>query len=104
MLRSLGHDVVTAADEGLAQASDCEILGFAQRQHRILVTRDRDFGGLVFVQSLGAGVIYLRTSPAAIDAIHAELTKVLAAYGEADLHKAFVVVEVGRHRFRHLRS
>ena len=102
VLRGLGHDVATVAEEGLAQASDNEILAFAQRQQRILVTRDRDFGGLVFVHSLGAGVIYLRTSPAAMNALHAELAKVLASYGEPELHKAFVVVEVGRHRFRRL--
>ncbi len=49
-LSGLGHDVVTAAQIGLAQAEDLELLRVAQGQVRIFVTRDRDFGGLVFVR------------------------------------------------------
>jgi predicted nuclease of predicted toxin-antitoxin system len=101
-LRGLGQDVVTAAEKGLSRASDTELLSAARAEQRILVTRDRDFGGLVFVHHLGAGVIYLRVSPGNLDAVHAELEKVLSSYREDELHKAFVVVEVGRHRFRRL--
>jgi predicted nuclease of predicted toxin-antitoxin system len=56
-LKDLGHDVVPVARIGLSQAEDEEILRVAQQQERILVTRDRDFGNLVFVQALGAGVL-----------------------------------------------
>ena len=48
-LRDLGHDVVTAAEIGLSQASDSELLRVSQENGQILVTRDRDFGGLVFI-------------------------------------------------------
>ena len=54
-LSGLGHDVVTAAQLGLAQADDLELLRMAQDQGRIFVTRDRDFGGLVFVLGSGEG-------------------------------------------------
>lgn len=56
-LKDLGHDVVPVARIGLSQAEDEEILRVAQQQERILVTRDRDFGNLVFVQALGARVL-----------------------------------------------
>jgi len=46
----LGHDVVTAAKIGCSQASDSQLLSIAKEQGRIFVTRDRDFGGLVFVK------------------------------------------------------
>jgi predicted nuclease of predicted toxin-antitoxin system len=59
-LMKLGHDVIPVARIGLSRADDSELLGIAQEQNRIFVTRDRDFGGLVFVQGLGGGVIYLR--------------------------------------------
>ena len=68
-LSGLGHDVVTAAQLGLAQAADAELLRVAQEQGRIFVTRDRDFGGLVFVQGGGAGVIYLRMMPSTQNAV-----------------------------------
>ncbi|WP_089936888.1 DUF5615 family PIN-like protein [Candidatus Entotheonella palauensis] len=101
-LRELNHDVVTAADIGGARATDEELLLIAQKQGRIFVTRDRDFGGLVFVDDMGVGVSYLRSQPTLVHPVHEELERVLQSYSEADLQKAFVVVEPGRHRFRRL--
>ena len=101
-LRVQGHDVMTAADLDSSRASDEALLDIAHQQGRLFVTRDRDFGGLVFVSNLGSGVIYLRSSPSTIHAVHEELDRVFQSYAEADLHKAFVVVEPGRHRFRRL--
>jgi predicted nuclease of predicted toxin-antitoxin system len=101
-LSGLGHDVATAAQLGLAQAEDAELLRNAQEQGRIFVTRDRDFGGLVFVQGGGAGVIYFRLLPSTQNAIHAELERVLTLYPEQELHASFVVIEPGRHRIRRL--
>jgi len=104
LLTSLGHDVATASAIGLAQAEDARLLQVAQEQNRIFVTRDRDFGALVFVQSSGAGVLYLRTKPSTESAIHVELQRVLTLYREEELRAAFVVIEPGRHRIRTLRS
>jgi predicted nuclease of predicted toxin-antitoxin system len=101
-LSDLGHDVVPVGAIGLAQAEDDEILRVAQEQGRILVTRDRDYGNLVFVQALGAGVLYLRILPSTQNAVHAELERVLNAHTEEELAKAFVVIEAGGHRLRRL--
>lgn len=101
-LSDLGHDVVPVALIGLAQAEDEEILRVAQEQSRILVTRDRDFGNLVFVQALGAGVLYLRILPSTQNAVHAELERVLSTYTEEELARAFVVIEAAGHRIRRL--
>ena len=101
-LSGLGQDVVTAADLGLAQADDAELLRVAQDEGRIFVTRDRDFGGLVFVQGGGTGVIYLRMLPSTQNAVHAELKRVLTLYNEQQLQGSFVVIEPARHRIRRL--
>jgi predicted nuclease of predicted toxin-antitoxin system len=101
-LSELGHDVVTVAKIGYAQADDSGLLRLAQELSRIFVTRDRDFGGLVFVKGLGIGVIYLRILPSTRNSVHEELKRVLEQYSEDELMKAFVVVEPGRHRFRRL--
>jgi len=101
-LSGMGHDVVTVSSVGLARADDSVLLQRAQQEERILVSRDRDFGGLVFVRGAGTGVIYLRMLPSTVDAVHAELVVVLRSHAEPDLRKAFVVVEPGRHRFRKL--
>jgi predicted nuclease of predicted toxin-antitoxin system len=99
-LTSLGHDVVRVAQIGLSRADDSDLLTIAQEQGHIFVTRDRDFGGLVFVEALGAGVIYLRILPSTQNSVHKELETVLKTYSEGELMKAFVVIEPGRHRFR----
>lgn len=101
-LREQGHDVLTAADIGGSRATDETLLTRAQEQARLFVTRDRDFGGLVFVRGFGAGVIYLRLEPSTLQAVHEELARVLQSYTAEALHNAFVVVEPGRHRFRRL--
>lgn len=101
-LSDLGHDVVSASQIGCAQADDTDLLRIAQEQGRIFVTRDRDFGGLVFVKGLGTGVIYLRVLPSTQKAVHQELERVLKSYSEDQLRQAFVVVEPGRYRFRKL--
>ena len=100
LLRELGHDVVTASELGLAQAEDSELLRVAHEKERIFVTRDRDYGGLVFVQGSGPGVIYLRMLPATVSAVHTELERMLTIYSEPELQGSFVVVEPGRHRKR----
>lgn len=101
-LTDLGHDVVPVAKIGLSRASDSDLLKTAREQSRIFLTRDRDFGGLVFVQDLGVGVIYLRMLPSTQNSVHQELARVLSEHSEEELQHAFVVVEPGRHRFRKL--
>ncbi|MGH2412344.1 MAG: DUF5615 family PIN-like protein [Microcystaceae cyanobacterium] len=99
-LVNAGHDVVLVSQIKLSQASDEEILNTAQEQNRILVTRDRDYGNLVFVRGLGTGVIYLRILPTAVNKVHNELARILQTYSEEELSGAFVVVEPDGHRFR----
>ena len=85
---------------GMAQASDEENLKKALELNRIFVTRDRDYGNLVFVKNIKCGVLYLRVLPSSINSIHAELERILNSYDETDLKSAFVVIETDRHRFR----
>jgi predicted nuclease of predicted toxin-antitoxin system len=103
-LKSLGHYAVTASELGLAKASDETLLKIAAEQKRILVTRDRDYGALVFLKLIGAGVLYLRVLPSTQDAVHAELAKVLGQYSEHELAAAFVVIEPAGHRIRRLQG
>ena len=95
-----GHDLILVSEINLAQASDEEILIVAQSENRILITRDRDYGNLVFVRRLGTGVIYLRVLPKTVNAVHNQLAGVIQTYSEGELKRAFVVVEPDGHRFR----
>lgn len=99
-LREQGYDVTTASDLGLSRASDVDLLKTAGEQGRICVTRDRDYGNLVFVHHAGNGVIYLRILPSDMNEVHAELKKVIETYSEDELAHSFIVVEKNRHRIR----
>lgn len=101
-LVSLGLDVVKVSELGMATASDEENLRKAIELDRIFVTRDRDYGNLVFVKQIRSGVLYLRMLPSEILEVHAELKRILETYDEAELKEAFVVVESQRHRFRRI--
>ncbi len=101
-LIDLRHDVVRVAELGMAQASDEENLKKALELDRIFVTRDRDYGNLVFIRGIESGVLYLRVLPSNINQVRAELERVLSLYDEQKLKSAFIVIEAGKHRFRRL--
>jgi len=100
-LQSLGHDILRASDVGLQRAPDEEILRYAHEHQRVLITRDKGFGALVFLSyQAHSGVILLRMEPQTIDVVHQELARFLKEHTELDLHECFVVIEPGMHRIR----
>lgn len=93
------HDVVFVGDE-FAGATDEEILEMAQKQKRILITDDKDFGELVFrLERPSFGVILFRTSSSVPEARLELLKKVFA---RAKLRGKFVVVTETEIRIRKL--
>ncbi len=50
--------------------------------NRIYVTRDRDYGNLVFVKKIKCGVLYLRVLPSNINLVYDELERILNLYDE----------------------
>jgi predicted nuclease of predicted toxin-antitoxin system len=104
-IRAAGYEVQRAAEAGLAQASDEQLLEYARRKGRVLLTRHKGFGSLVFVkQREHKGVILLRVTPEALEAVHRELRAFIAEHGQEDLSGCFVVIEPGRHRLRRVPS
>ena len=71
--RKLGLDVATAAEKGMSRFEDAELLRIAQAEGRVFLTRDRDFGGLVFVRSLVRASCTSGCFPRRWQAVHAEL-------------------------------
>jgi predicted nuclease of predicted toxin-antitoxin system len=101
-LQAAGHEVTTAAEAGLSRARDAELLRQAHETGSLLVTRDRDYGRLVFLEESLEGVVYLRILPATLRAVHRQLEILLSRHVEAELRSAFVVVEADRYRIRRL--
>lgn len=63
-LRMVGHDMLRVGTD-IRIPDDADILTFATKEERILITHDQDFGELVFNKKLRAphGVIVFRYEP-----------------------------------------
>ena len=95
------HDVIPVKQLSLERAPDILLLRKAKEMERIFVTRDKDFGTLVFFEEeASGGVIFLKGKPKEIELVHSELAVVLENYTEVEMNKHFCVVEPGRHRLR----
>ncbi|MEW6067298.1 MAG: DUF5615 family PIN-like protein [Nitrospirota bacterium] len=102
-LKKWGHNVVTAKELGMQRATDRDLLKKAITTNRLLITRDKDFGALVFLEeSINTGVILLRVTPITIEDIHRELRRIFQEHTEEELKHSFCVVEPHRHRIRRL--
>lgn len=96
-LRQHGHDVAWVRTDSPG-SSDVEVLDRAQREHRIIVTFDKDFGELAFRLRLPAlyGIILFRISTPT--SRHVAQTAVAALNSRTDWTGHFAVVEDSRIR------
>ena len=84
----------------LRGATDEEVLEFAERDERILITDDKDFGRLVFMlRRPSTGVILLRTATTNAEERFRILLKV---FKTIDVRGKFIVVREDRVRIRRL--
>jgi predicted nuclease of predicted toxin-antitoxin system len=98
-LRSMGEDVLSATEK-MRSAEDVSNLHRASSENRIVLTKDMDFGELVFHGRLAsAGVILLRFKTAGADlrlSIVKRHWRAISRYA----HGNFVVVSEDRLRIR----
>lgn len=101
-LEETGHDVLWARTSMPGQ-SDAAVLEAAQRESRIVLTCDKDFGELAFHWGLPAscGVVLFRY-PSSPEAFLARVKELLAAEEKIGLSGKFSVVEADRVRVRPL--
>jgi len=102
VLKDADCDVVSVR-ERMPHAPDEAVLAFALEENRVLVTEDKDFGELVFLQGLPhAGIVRL------VDMTPAERVDImrflLETYADAMRDGAIIVVTKDRIRIRRPRS
>lgn len=100
-LRNLGHDVLRAKEAGLHSAPDIAVLEYARREDRVLLTRDKGYGALAFLDWRdNRGILLLRIDLATTQAVHNELRRFFGEHPAIVMESCFVVIEPGRHRIR----
>jgi predicted nuclease of predicted toxin-antitoxin system len=98
-LRNAGHDVRVVAIE-MRGADDDVVAEASVAQDRILITKDRDFGRLVFAKGAATtGVIYVRWPVVLRARLPGRLVALLDEMGDR-LAGAFVVLRPARVRVR----
>jgi len=103
-LRAAGHDAVHVRDYGLSAASDAEIFDRADRERRIIVSADTDFGTLLATrqQPSPSAVLFRHGTERRPEQQASLLLGNLSAIS-ADLeHGSVVVIEPSRLRVRQL--
>ncbi len=98
-LRNLGHDVFYVVEQ--ARSLDDEIiLGKANEEKRIVITRDKDFGELVYrMNKAHAGVILIRLEGYDTIKRGEVVCKHIEKYS-SELENAFTVIQKGVIRIR----
>lgn len=99
VLRAEGYDVI-ALTEITSRTIDSEVVALAYSGKRILRTKDKDFGQLIFAsQADSAGVILIRYPGNAKKLLQETIIKLVREQG-TEIQNAFVVKQAGQIRMR----
>jgi len=103
-IRSLGFDVADVRDLGMRYAKDQEIIDFALKTGRVVITRDLDYGEILrYPQHPGAIILRLPTGFVAREVNEALLDFLSSAINDV-IQNAIIIVELGRYRRRSLKA
>ena len=101
ILQSLGFDVLYAREK-LKGVPDDELIDIANQEGRILITNDKDFGELVYLQKkIAEGILLMRFRSEKSD-VKARFIESLIQSSSADLSGNFVVASEAGIRVRSL--
>ena len=95
-LQRNGFDIISLSNMR-PRASDEEALSIANKEKRIIITFDTDFGELVFkLKKENKGVILLRIHPQSKEYLIKEIEKVISL--DVDFYNSFCVLELNNLR------
>ena len=98
-LRKIGHDAVHAWEIGLERATDEEILNFAIKEKRVVITADLDYSRLIALSfAKEPGIILFRKGNYGEKELKERLEHVLEIIPEEEFYSSVIVVEKFRIR------
>ncbi len=102
ILISLGHDVLTAADEGLLSHPDVEVAAYAARESRILLSLDVEFADLrKYPPGSHPGIVLFRPASLGPLAVNRFIERFVRSTNLSELSGCIAGVEPQGIRVRH---
>ncbi len=102
VIRSFGYDVEDVRDIGLGSAKDKEIIEYALKNNRIIVTRDTDFGEVLRYPKHPGAIIFRLPYIFTVKEINEKIKEFFSSVSENELRNAIIIVELPRYRRRSL--
>ncbi|KAA0008841.1 MAG: hypothetical protein FE036_01520 [Thermoplasmata archaeon] len=102
IIRSFGYDVEDVRDIGLGAAKDKEIIEYALKNERIIVTRDTDFGEVLRYPKHPGAIIFRLPYTFIAEKINERVKKFFETVDEKDIKNTIIIVELARYRRRPL--
>lgn len=100
-LSQKGYDVKYVGNF-MPSSSDKEVLDFAEKENRILITNDKDFGELIFrLSKPSSGVILLRLKDESVNNKQKYILQVINKFSNK-INKSFLVVTEKKVRIKNL--
>lgn len=100
-LQNLGYTAEHVYDIQMGGAKDPVVYAYAQSQHAILITGDKDFSNILAYAPPHAGIVVVEISDSLPpDARKRAILRELAALGGQSLENTLVIIELGRARIR----
>lgn len=104
VIQNLGFEIEDVRDIGMRAAKDREIMDYAFKNNKIIITRDLDFGEVLrYPQHPGAIILRLPYGFTSKE-INERLREFFMSINEKDLIGAIMIVELSRYRRRSLRT
>lgn len=104
VIQSIGFEVEDVRDIGMKSAKDKEIIEYALRNKRIIITRDTDFGELLRYPKHPGAIILRLPYTFTAKKINERLEEFLKSVREEDIGETITIVEISRYRKRSLRN
>ncbi len=104
VMRSMGLEVEDVRDIGMRGATDKEIIEYALKKNRMIITRDTDFGEVLrYPEHPGAIILRLPYAFTAKE-INERLNEFFKSVREEEIRETITIVELSRYRKRNLKD
>ena len=100
VIRNLGFEVEDVRDIGMGSAKDKEIIEYANKNNRVIITRDKDFGEVLRYPQHPGAIIFRLPYTFTAKEINKRLAEFLSSVKREELRNVIIIVELGRYRRR----